>query len=165
MLLVGKFLAYFSSDLLFLPYLCWCTQNTHIMSYLHHQSCLALGTVISTTKNKPIFLLCAVGRKTYFTKQILSSNFLVDDDSGDLSSALWAALTQILVQKIQFSLLLDLWFVNILCHLQELSHFQLQRNAARNRLLAQLSLVETFVQKSAAMQPPQSIVNKQTQKR
>ena len=61
-----------------------------------------------------------------------------------------------------FSLSGSMIFINkMLCHLQELSHFRLQRNAARNRLLAQLSLVETFLQKSAALQPA-SKYNKQT---
>ena len=60
---------------------------------------------------------------------------------------LWAPLTQILVQKNQiYNLSLSL---NILCHLQKLNH-SLQRNAARNRLLAQLSSVETFLQQNCS---------------
>ena len=61
-----RVLACFSSDLLFLPKICCCTENTHIVSSLHHQPCLALGIVISTTKNKPIFLLG--GEKNIFYK-------------------------------------------------------------------------------------------------
>ena len=61
---------------------------------------------------------------------------------------LWAPLTQILVQKNQiYNLFLSL---NILCHLQKLNH-SLQRNAACNRLLAQLSQVETFLQEKCSI--------------
>ena len=119
--------------------------NTHIISSMHHHSTIpavpCIGIIISTTKQAHLSSL-------WREKHILSSNFLVADDSGDLSPAFMGSLDtdpcakKSNLQPLSFSL-------NILCHLQKLNH-SLQRNAACNRLLAQLSQVETFLQEKCS---------------
>ena len=137
-----------------------------LVCYVCHKSLGALKTLISyhlciTTHHSTIPVVPCIGIIIPTTKQahlsslsreekkhILSSNFLVADDSGDLSPAFMGSLdTDLCAKNPIFSLSGSL--INILCYLQKLSHFQ-QRIAARNRLLAQLSSVETFLQKSAA---------------
>ena len=149
-----------------------------LVCYVCHKSLGALKTLISyhlciTTHHSTIPVVPCIGIIIPTTKQahlsslwrekhILSSNFLVADDSGDLSPAFMGSLDtdpcakKSNLQPLSFSL-------NILCHLQKLNH-SLQRNAARNRLLAQLSLVQTFLQQKCSNAAHTDIKRKQLSK-